>query len=67
MEIGDYIYTEKFIGLVIEVTENDEFGIDFVSRDGRELNYNIVGIEVLEEQVATKEWYVDCDPFETTG
>ena len=63
MEIGDEIYTERYIAEIVDVRGNDMYGIDFNSRDGRERNYNLVSIHVIEDMIAQKEWYVDNDPF----
>lgn len=63
MNIGDKIYTEKFVGVIDEILDNDMYGITFNNRNDREVNYNIVSIRVIEDLVAQKEWYVDNDPF----
>ncbi len=64
MEIGDKIFTNKYIAEVIELRDNNMYGVNFNSRCGSERNYNIVSQNLIDDMVAEKEWYIDNDPFE---
>jgi hypothetical protein len=63
MDIGDKIFTPKHIGTVVDFRGDNMLGINFDSRDGRERNYNEVTIRMVEDMIASKEWYVDNDTF----
>jgi len=63
MKVGDFFYSEKFIGCIVEDLNNGLFGVTFNSRDGREYNYNNVSMAVVESMIDQKEWFTGTDPF----
>jgi len=66
IKVGDYFYSENFIGFVESEITDKMYGVNFVSRDGLERNYNLVSPLVLEAMVDQKEWFVGEDPFKET-
>ena len=60
---GEYFYSETFIGFVESEISERMYGVNFTSRDGKELNYNLVSPKVLEDMIDQKEWFVGEDPW----
>ena len=63
MNVGDKIYTKKFIATITEKLDNNMFGINFAHRKGNEYNYNVVSKKLIEDMISQKEWYLNNDPF----
>jgi hypothetical protein len=63
MKVGDFFYSKKFIGCIVEDLGDGVFAITFDSRDGSEHNYNKVSMTVIESMIDQKEWFTGGDPF----
>lgn len=63
IKVGDIIYTRKHVAEVLDEHNSNMLGVRFTSRDGYEVNYNIVSRVLVESMVRQKEWYIGEDPW----
>jgi len=63
LKVGDYLYSEKFIGFIESEVSANMYGVTFNSRNGSETNYNIVSPLVIDSMVDEKEWCTGEDPW----
>lgn len=56
MKTGDKIYTKKHIGTITEEHKHGMVGVEFVSYDNSEVNYNIVSLTLIKNMIEQGEW-----------